>query len=476
MEGNVVASVNKDSKGWRIQFVNKDGDRKTLRPGKGTNKATAEQTGRFIDLLVAHTCSQGILDRQTAIWLGKIGDRLHAKLVKFELTERRVVVEPEPEPAQRRRLADSLEYHINRGKTKTGRPASEGTIMKWRAAEGHLNAFFGARAIDSITVEDAENFRDWLGEKTKKNGDPFSENNIRSIISSAKMFFNAAKRRKWVPDNAFENEVSGTQENKERSVHVNRETAELVLDACPDTQWKLMFALWRYAGLRKMEIFGLRWEHVLWDECLMVVPSSKTAHHAGREERIIPIVEILPYLELAFNEAAEGTERIITRYDESNSNLDKPFRQILTNAGVVPWPKAFQNLRASCETDWLDWVGPNGERNSAHVVASWVGHSIKVQNKHYAQVDRHHFEQFNRAVAHQVAQNVREPGRTKKNTEEGETEKAADFPARSAQCASVRSNQTTRPGLEPGITESKSVVLPITLSGYVLRSRILGLI
>lgn len=27
------------------------------------------------------------------------------------------------------------------------------------------------------------------------------------------------------------------------------------------------------------------------------------------------------------------------------------------------------------------------------------------------------------------------------------------------------SNELTRPGLEPGITESKSVVLPITLSG-----------
>ena len=31
-----------------------------------------------------------------------------------------------------------------------------------------------------------------------------------------------------------------------------------------------------------------------------------------------------------------------------------------------------------------------------------------------------------------------------------------------------RSKEVTRPGLEPGITESKSVVLPITLSGYKL--------
>lgn len=82
---------------------------------------------------------------------------------------------------------------------------------------------------------------------------------------------------------------------------------------------------------------------------------------------------------------------MITGYEESNSNLGKTFRQILRNAGMTLWPKQFQNLRARCETDWLDCVGPNGERNSAHVVASWMGHSVKVQNKHDAQIDRLQF-------------------------------------------------------------------------------------
>ena len=31
----------------------------------------------------------------------------------------------------------------------------------------------------------------------------------------------------------------------------------------------------------------------------------------------------------------------------------------------------------------------------AHVVAKWIGHSVKVQNDNYAQVDDHHFAQFN---------------------------------------------------------------------------------
>lgn len=160
-----------------------------------------------------------------------------------------------------------------------------------------------------------------------------------------------------------------------------------------------MFALWRLAGLRKMEVFGLRWEHILWDQRMMIVPSSKTAHHEGRDERVVPIAEIMPYLRAVADEASGESQAVITRYDKPLTNLDKPFKQILNAAGVSVWPKLFQNLRASCETDWLDWVGPKGERNSAHVVASWIGHSIQVQVKHYAQVDDHHFETFNNGVA-----------------------------------------------------------------------------
>ena len=74
-----MASVNKDSKGWRVLFVDPNGDRKQIRPGKGTNKATAEQIGRHVDALVACVASQGIVPLQTAHWLAKIGDKLHAE-------------------------------------------------------------------------------------------------------------------------------------------------------------------------------------------------------------------------------------------------------------------------------------------------------------------------------------------------------------------------------------------------------------
>ena len=93
---------------------------------------------------------------------------------------------------------------------------------------------------------------------------------------------------------------------------------------------------------------------------------------------MVPISPVLSYLEAAFNEAEEGTEQVVTRYSTNNFNLHKPFLQIIKNAGLQPWPKLIQNLKASCETEWLDSEMP------AHVVAAWIGHSVKVQNDSYA--------------------------------------------------------------------------------------------
>ena len=50
-----------------------------------------------------------------------------------------------------------------------------------------------------------------------------------------------------------------------------------------------------------------------------------------------------------------------------------------------PWPRLFQNLRASCETDWV-------EKHPAHECAAWLGHSPAIAAAHYLQARNHHFE------------------------------------------------------------------------------------
>ena len=138
-----------------------------------------------------------------------------------------------------------------------------------------------------------------------------------------------------------------------------------------------------------MEPLGLTWDDVLWDQGKMRVHSTKTARHEGKDIRYVPLRDIRECLEAVFELAQPGEKMIITRFSGTNSNLDKPMKVILHHAGLVPWPKLFQNMRASCETEWLN------EGHPAHVVAAAIGHSVKVQRQSYAQITEGHFEAFN---------------------------------------------------------------------------------
>ena len=66
-------------------------------------------------------------------------------------------------------------------------------------------------------------------------------------------------------------------------------------------------------------------------------------------------------------------------------NLRTQLERIIAKAGHQVWPRLFQNLRASCATDWV-------ERYPSHVVAKWLGHSPKVAAQRYLMSRDHHFE------------------------------------------------------------------------------------
>jgi integrase len=134
------------------------------------------------------------------------------------------------------------------------------------------------------------------------------------------------------------------------------------------------------------ELLRATWDDVQWTKRRMVIHSTKTEGYEGREMRLIPLwPELEAVLKEAWAASPKGEDRIITRYTDSASNLRTLFTKIIKRAGLKPWPKLFQNLRASRENELIDQGTP------AHVAADWIGHSVKVQKKSYLQVSDHHF-------------------------------------------------------------------------------------
>ena len=175
--------------------------------------------------------------------------------------------------------------------------------------------------------------------------------------------------------------------NKAREYFVSLEDAVKVLEACPDHEWRLIFSLARFGGLRTpSESLSLRWNDVDWERCRLLVHSPKTEHHEGKETRWITLFpELREHLEVAFDCAPEGTEFVITRYRDGNQNLRTHMLRIIKRAGLKAWPKLFQNLRSTRETELAE-IYP------LHVVTAWLGNSQLIAAKYYLQVTDAHFD------------------------------------------------------------------------------------
>jgi len=138
----------------------------------------------------------------------------------------------------------------------------------------------------------------------------------------------------------------------------------------------------RWGGLRcPSEVLRLKWQDVDFEHNRFTVHASKTEHHADGGIRTVPMFpELRPLFQNAFDDAREGDIYCITRYGD-DCNLSVQMRRIVKQAGIEPWPKIFQNLRSTRETELFKMTNGN-----IKAVCSWIGNSPAVAMQHYAQV------------------------------------------------------------------------------------------
>lgn len=412
-----MATIGNDPNGFkRILFVAPDGKRKTIRLGKATmRQATAFKVK--VEGLIGQTIT-GVADDEVSRWLAGLDAEMYGRLAAVGLAK--------PRDYDGQTLGALIDGYIA-GRKADAKPR---TLINLDQARKRLVAFFGAhKPLRDINEADAEEFyRAQLAQG-------LAPNTVRRMCGRAKQFLRYAARKRLILSNPFADLKTTVGSNPERKFFVTGDLTQKVLDACPDAEWRLIFALCRYGGLRcPSEVLALRWGDIDWERSRFTIRSAKTEHHEGKDRRIVPIFpELLPHLADAFDRAEPGQEYVVTRCRDDGVNLRTQLQRIVERAGLVPWPKLFHNLRASRQTELA-------ERYPIHVVCAWLGNSARIAGEHYLQVTEAHYQQ----AAQIPAQSAAEGGC------QGET----GFPAGNEERPCCQ-------GLAPKVNSSQDLSLPL---------------
>ena len=357
-----MASISFSNGRATIQFVDVDNKRKSIRLG-AVPKRTADAIKLRVEALLNAKITNTPMDRDTASWLAGIGADLADKLASAGLIAVR----------SSRLLGEFVEDFIA---SRVDVKAS--TCESMRHTSARLVSYFGAnRSLNSITAADMDRWTIHLQGL-------YSPATVGRTIKRARQLFTQAMRAKVIHENPVDGIQAPAQHNPERMRFIGRDTIGKVMEVA-DREWRLILALARYGGIRiPSELEPLRLADIDFERGRLRVTSPKTARHAGKGERWIPLFpELRPHVEEAFDTAPEGEVYLVRhpclRQRKAKVNLRKGLTLLLRKACVSPWPRLFHNLRASRQTELA-------AEFPSHVVCAWLGNSERVAAAHYLQV------------------------------------------------------------------------------------------
>ena len=409
-----MASISKDMNGTkRVVFIDANKKRHYVRLGKISMKMAGTIKIHVENLIAAQT-KKVSPDAETNQWVALLSDDFHAKLAKTGLvTERKKIGT----------LGEVIPSIINESDVKPG------TISTYRQSEKSLYRYFGEdRQVDQITPAEAKEFTAWLSKNGRlKKAGVLKQTTVAKRMRHIITFFSELVKKEVISRNPFSGLDKKASVDETRNKYIDEETILKVMEYAPDAEWRLIIALWRFAGLRAVsEVLSLKWEDILWDQKRIIVYAPKTERYQGKEFRKIPF---FPHIEECLMEAAEqakeGSVYVVEKHAPQylrgqkertlicgQGNIGTMFKKIMHRAGIVPWPKLIQNLRASLETDLLnEKYGKFG----IHTIAYWLGHSVRVMLEHYGRIQQADYDKI--ALASQEAKERKNQTQGKKEAE-----------------------------------------------------------
>ena len=404
-----MASISKDKNGTkRIVYYNADKKQECIRLGNITVK-DAQTIKVHVENLLSAQAMKVSVATETADWLGKIPDALYTKFVQKGFVPPRKVVGT---------LGEMIPKVISEKSVGNARA----TAAVYEQARESLYRYFGEdRRVDKITPTEVKEYSLWLAKngRLKKPGG-LSPKTVSKRMQHAFSFFDKMIEKEIISRNPFKGLVQKVTVDDKRNRYIDEATILKIMEHASDAEWRLIIALWRFAGLRAVsEVLTLKWEDILWDQKEIVIHAPKTVRY-GKGIRIIPFFpHIEECLRDAFEQAPKGAIYVVEKHaplhlrgqkervDVSRlGNISTSFRKIIRRAGLVPWSKLIHNLRASFETDLLN--GKYG-KFALTTIAKWLGHSVKVMLEHYGRIQQSDFDQIAEACEQTRQKNEHAP-------------------------------------------------------------------
>jgi integrase len=271
----------------------------------------------------------------------------------------------------------------------------KGTQVMYRITGNYLLRHFDADPrIDRITPDAAAGWRVALraGELNLDNAvacDPPGEATACRHTKTAKAMFRRAMDRNLITANPFAKLRSTEPAPDGDWYQVTPADLARILDACPNNGYRALFALARFAGLRRDEArVALAWRDVLWDRNRLVVNARVTGATTKGRRRVCPIevaghpTGLTDLLRLWYEQAPAGSHGPCDGVFASHRLYEKVAR-VLADAGLA-FDDPFHTCRKCWETELAD-------RFPLHVVVSWLGNSIRVAQRHYLRVDEAYY-------------------------------------------------------------------------------------
>jgi integrase len=243
-----------------------------------------------------------------------------------------------------------------------------GTLKGWKTAKKYILPAFGDTPMDVITIADAKQFaRDILSHGLKPS-------TAKKHVERLKQVFDHAMDSERIKENPFSKvSINGARDEKD-VVYVQLDVAKKVMEQMTCSEMRLILALSRWCGVRiPHEAMFLRWTDVDWDR-----KRFRTDKETKTGERWIPMPPLVRELfEELYEIAPENQLFVFRRCRQSAATYWRTaMLKAIQAAGLVPWKKLFQNMRASCRTDF-------GTRYPDYVCNAWFGHSRRVAVEHY---------------------------------------------------------------------------------------------